>query len=133
VLFKNFKSIIAIKPVFAVAFLYQCDLYNMPIFYKSWSGIYFKEVLNAPKEIVTLGYGGFALAMAISGLNGEAVVAKASSKKTVIGGCLLASAGFALVVIASEILLPCWVTSSSDWDVQASFPFYFGHLQLFLD
>ena len=88
-----------------MAFLYQCDLYNRPIFYKSWSGIYFKEVLNARKEIVTLGYGGFALAMTIGRLNGDAIVAKAGSKKTVIGGCLLASAGFALVVIASEIYI----------------------------
>lgn len=70
-----------------------------------WSGIYFKEVLHAPKQWVTLGYGGFALAMTIGRLNGDAIVAKAGSKKTVIGGCLLAAAGFALVVITPEIYI----------------------------
>lgn len=68
-----------------------------------WSGIYFKEVLHAPKQWITLGYGGFALAMTIGRLNGDAIVAKAGSKKTVIGGCLLAATGFALVVITPEI------------------------------
>ena len=70
-----------------------------------WSGIYFKEVLHAPKQWVTLGYGGFALAMTIGRLNGDAIVAKAGSKKTVIGGCLLAAVGFGFVVITSEIYI----------------------------
>jgi len=68
-----------------------------------WSGIYFKEVLNAPKEIVSLGYGGFALAMTIGRLNGDAIVTKYGSKKTVLAGCLLAAKGFAIVVLTQNI------------------------------
>lgn len=68
-----------------------------------WSGIYFKEVLNARKEIVSLGYGGFAMAMTIGRLNGDAIVTKIGSKKTVMAGCLLAAVGFALVVLTQNI------------------------------
>lgn len=68
-----------------------------------WSGIYFKEVLNAPKAIVSLGYGGFAVAMTIGRLNGDVIVKNFGSKKTVMAGCILAAIGFALVVLTQNI------------------------------
>lgn len=68
-----------------------------------WSGIYFKEVLNAPKTIVSLGYGGFALAMTIGRLKGDAIVTNIGSKKTVMAGCMMAAVGFALVVLTQNI------------------------------
>ena len=70
-----------------------------------WSGIYFKEVLNAPKEWLSLGYGGFALAMTVGRLNGDAIVAKTGSKKTVVVGCMMAALGFAMVVLANHIFV----------------------------
>lgn len=70
-----------------------------------WSGIYFKEVLNAPKAIISLGYGGFAVAMTIGRLNGDAIVTLIGSKKTVMTGCLLAAVGFALVVFTQNIYM----------------------------
>lgn len=70
-----------------------------------WSGIYFKEVLHAPKIFISLGYGSFAVAMTIGRLNGDYIVSKTGNKKAVIWGCLLASAGFVLVVFTPVIAL----------------------------
>lgn len=63
-----------------------------------WSAIYFREVLQSPKALISLGYAGFSIAMTIGRLNGDAIVAAIGNKKTVIGGFLLASLGFLLVV-----------------------------------
>ena len=66
-----------------------------------WSGIYFTEVLHAPGEYISLGYGCFAVAMTIGRLNGDYIVSKTGSKKAVIWGCLLAAVGFVIVVSVS--------------------------------
>jgi MFS family permease len=68
-----------------------------------WSAIYFKEVLDAPKALVSLGYAGFSVAMTIGRLNGDFVVEKAGNKNTVIAGCLLAAIGFLIVVVAPAV------------------------------
>ena len=70
-----------------------------------WSAIYFKESMNAPKALVSLGYAGFCIAMTIGRLNGDAIVSKMGNKKTVITGCLLAAVGFTVVVLSKVILL----------------------------
>jgi MFS family permease len=70
-----------------------------------WSGIYFKEVLHAPKVFVSMGYGVFAIAMTIGRLNGDNIVSQTGNKKAVIWGCLLASAGFVLVVATPIIFI----------------------------
>ena len=70
-----------------------------------WSGIYFKEVLKAPKYFTSLGYGAFAIAMTIGRLNGDSIVAKTGNKKAVIGGCILAAAGFVLVIATPSVYL----------------------------
>jgi len=63
-----------------------------------WSAIYFKEILHAPKEMLSLGYAGFSIAMTFGRLNGDGLIAKIGSKTIVICGCLLSAFGFALVV-----------------------------------
>jgi MFS family permease len=63
-----------------------------------WSAIYFKEILHAPKEILSLGYAGFSVAMTLGRLNGDGLIAKIGSKTIVICGCLLSAFGFTLVV-----------------------------------
>lgn len=70
-----------------------------------WSAIYFKEVLNSPKALVSLGYAGFSVAMTIGRLNGDSLIAKMGSKKIVIAGCLLAATGFLIVVMAPVVLV----------------------------
>jgi MFS family permease len=70
-----------------------------------WSGIYFKEVLHAPKVYTSMGYGVFAIAMTIGRLNGDDIVSQTGNKKAVIWGCLLAAAGFVLVVATPFIYI----------------------------
>jgi len=70
-----------------------------------WSAIYFKEVMHAPKALVSLGYAGFSVAMTIGRLNGDAIVSAVGNKKTVVAGSLLAAAGFVLVVFSPAVPL----------------------------
>lgn len=68
-----------------------------------WSAIYFKEVMNAPKALVSLGYAGFSIAMTIGRLNGDHLISITGNKKAVITGCLMAAAGFLIVVLSPFI------------------------------
>ncbi|MEJ7586438.1 MAG: MFS transporter [Ferruginibacter sp.] len=70
-----------------------------------WSAIYLRETLHSPKELISLGYAGFSIAMTIGRLNGDTLIAKTGSKKIVIGGCLLAAAGFLIVVFAPSVVM----------------------------
>ncbi|MBI3883015.1 MAG: MFS transporter [Sphingobacteriales bacterium] len=70
-----------------------------------WSAIYFKEVLHAPKALLSLGYAGFSVAMTIGRLNGDSLLSKIGSKKMVIAGSLVAGAGFLTVVIAPVVIV----------------------------
>lgn len=68
-----------------------------------WSAIYLKELMNAPKALVSLGYAGFSIAMTIGRLNGDGLIARIGSKRIVIAGSLLAAIGFLIVVLAPVI------------------------------
>lgn len=70
-----------------------------------WSGIYLKEVLHSPKEIVGIGYSGFAIAMTIGRLNGDQITTNFGSKKTVLAGTMLAALGFLLVVFSFSVIM----------------------------
>ncbi|MDO9375678.1 MAG: MFS transporter [Bacteroidota bacterium] len=70
-----------------------------------WSAIYMKEVLHAPKSLVSLGYAGFSIAMTIGRLNGDGLIRMTGSKKIVIGGCFLSALGFTIVVISPGVLI----------------------------
>ncbi len=63
-----------------------------------WSAIYFKEVMFAPKALISMGYAGFSIAMTIGRLNGDHIVSVMGNKMTVIAGTIMAAAGFLLVV-----------------------------------
>jgi len=68
-----------------------------------WSAIYLKELMHAPKALVSLGYAGFSIAMTIGRLNGDGLIARVGSKRIVIAGSLLAAIGFLIVVLAPVI------------------------------
>ena len=70
-----------------------------------WSAIYMKEIMLAPKAMLSLGYFGFSLAMTVGRLNGDNLIAKIGSKNIVVGGCIIASIGFSMVVTAPVISL----------------------------
>ncbi|MEO8765703.1 MAG: MFS transporter [Ginsengibacter sp.] len=68
-----------------------------------WSAIYFKEIMLAPKAIISLGYAGFSVAMTLGRLNGDMLITKVGSKNVVVSGSLLAACGF-LVVVAAPVV-----------------------------
>ncbi|MBI1343267.1 MAG: hypothetical protein GC171_10065 [Terrimonas sp.] len=69
-----------------------------------WSAIYFKEIIRAPKELLSLGYAGFAVAMTLGRLNGDNLITRIGSKTVVIAGASLAAAGFLLVVLSGALV-----------------------------
>lgn len=70
-----------------------------------WSAIYFKEILFAPKALISLGYAGFSVAMTVGRLNGDMLITKLGSKTVVVSGALVAAAGFLVVVTAPVIIV----------------------------
>lgn len=68
-----------------------------------WSAIYLKESLHSPKALISLGYFGFSAAMTVGRFNGDNLISKIGSKKTVIAGGSLAALGFAVVVVAPAV------------------------------
>ena len=70
-----------------------------------WSAIYLKEILHSPREMISLGYAGFSVAMTTGRLNGDGLIKKIGSKKIVIAGCILAAAGFSVVVFAPGVMI----------------------------
>lgn len=70
-----------------------------------WSALYFKEVLHAPRGLISFGYAGFSIAMTIGRLNGDGLIAKIGGKKIVIAGSIIASFGFLLVSFAPSVVV----------------------------
>jgi MFS family permease len=70
-----------------------------------WSAIYFKEILFAPKALISLGYAGFSVAMTVGRLNGDMLISRLGSKNIVVSGALLAAIGFLTVVTAPAIII----------------------------
>ncbi|MEO5563585.1 MAG: MFS transporter [Chitinophagaceae bacterium] len=70
-----------------------------------WSAIYLKESLHSAKELVSLGYAGFSIAMTIGRFNGDSLINRIGSKKVVIGGGILAALGFLIVVVAPTVVI----------------------------
>ena len=70
-----------------------------------WSAIYFKEILLAPKAMISLGYAGFSIAMTFGRLNGDTLISKIGSKTIVVAGALFAAFGFLTVVFAPDVFI----------------------------
>jgi len=70
-----------------------------------WSAIYLKEILFAPKALISLGYAGFSIAMTVGRLNGDMLITKLGSKNVVVTGSLLAATGFLVVVTAPVVIV----------------------------
>lgn len=70
-----------------------------------WSAIYFKEILLAPKALMSLGYAGFSVAMTLGRFNGDWLIKKTGSKNVVVSGALLAALGFLVVVTSPGVIM----------------------------
>ena len=70
-----------------------------------WSAIYLKESFTSPKELISLGFAGFSIAMTIGRLNGDQLIPRIGSKTIVIAGSLLAACGFLLVALSGNTFM----------------------------
>lgn len=69
-----------------------------------WSGVYFKDVVQAPGSLVVLGYASFMVMMALGRFFGDAIIYRVGRKRVlIISGCMI-SAGLYLAVIFPNII-----------------------------
>ncbi|UZR99313.1 MFS transporter [Chondrinema litorale] len=68
-----------------------------------WSSLYLQRVLDAPTELIGMGYAGFSFMMAIGRFYGDKVTAHWGSAKLIQIGCLIGASGLLLVISASLI------------------------------
>lgn len=84
------KSILGLSFICLVVFMAEGSVVD-------WSSIYLSRDIAAPLSIISLGYGGFFVAMTLGRLNGDVLVPLIGEKKIVVLGTLLAAVGFLLV------------------------------------
>ena len=72
-----------------------------------WSGVYFKEVVEAPRSLVILGYASFMIMMATGRFFGDRIIARVGRKKL-----LQVSGIFILTGLMISVLFPYIVTAT---------------------
>jgi len=71
-----------------------------------WSGVYFKEVVKAPKSLVALGYASFMIMMASGRFLGDGLVSKFGRKKVLqISGVMISTGLF--ISVFFPYIIPC--------------------------
>jgi len=72
-----------------------------------WSGVYFKDVVEAPDSLIVLGYASFMVMMALGRFFGDKVIQRVGRKRVLqISGCLIS------IGLFSAVLLPYIVTAT---------------------
>jgi MFS family permease len=84
------KSIVGLSFICLVVFMTEGSVVD-------WSSIYLKRDLLAPLSLISIGYGGFSVAMTLGRLNGDSIIPKLGEKKIIIAGTLIAALGFIIV------------------------------------
>ena len=64
-----------------------------------WSGIYFKDIVNAPSSLVVLGYASFMIMMALGRFAGDTIITKIGRKRTIQYSGLTVFAGMSISVL----------------------------------
>ncbi len=88
------KSILGLSFICLVLFMTEGSVVD-------WSSIFLQRELQAPNYLISVGYGGFSIAMTLGRLNGDIIIPKFGEKKIVIVGSLVAALGTLLVSISS--------------------------------
>lgn len=70
-----------------------------------WSGVYFRQVVQAPPKLVILGYASFMLMMATGRFAGDKVIARLGRKRTLQMSGVLIAAGLLLSVLFPNIVV----------------------------
>jgi MFS family permease len=86
------RSILGLSFICLVMFMTEGSIVD-------WSSIYLQRELLAPLYLISLGYGGFSVAMTIGRLNGDIVIPRIGEKRLVITGILVASFGFLIIAL----------------------------------
>ncbi len=84
------KSILGLSFICLVMFMAEGSVVD-------WSSIYLQRDLMAPLSLISIGYGGFSVAMTLGRLNGDTYIPRFGDKRIIIGGTLTAALGFLLV------------------------------------
>jgi MFS family permease len=69
-----------------------------------WSGVYFQKVVEAPKELITLGYAAFMGTMAGGRFIGDKIVTKIGKQKVLQASGIIIAAGLLIAVIFPTII-----------------------------
>jgi MFS family permease len=72
-----------------------------------WSGVYFKEIVLAPRSLVVLGYASFMVMMASGRFLGDKIISKIGRKRTLQCSGIIISSGMAI-----SVLFPYMVTAT---------------------
>ncbi|MDB5251535.1 MAG: major facilitator superfamily 1 [Flaviaesturariibacter sp.] len=64
-----------------------------------WSGVYFRDIVGAPNELVVVGYASFMIMMATGRFLGDRVIARVGRTQTVRVSGLVISSGMAIAVL----------------------------------
>jgi MFS family permease len=72
-----------------------------------WSGVYFKEIVLAPRSLVVLGYASFMVMMASGRFLGDKIISKIGRKRTLQYSGIIISSGMAI-----SVLFPYMVTAT---------------------
>ncbi|MFL5809090.1 MAG: MFS transporter [Flavisolibacter sp.] len=72
-----------------------------------WSGVYFRDIVLAPRSLVVLGYASFMVMMAAGRFMGDAIIIRIGRKRTLQYSGLIVSAGMAL-----SVLFPFLITAT---------------------
>ena len=69
-----------------------------------WSGVYFKDIVNAPTSLIVLGYTSFMIMMASGRFLGDYLIMKLGTKKVLIVSGILMFLGMILSVIFPVVI-----------------------------
>ncbi len=70
-----------------------------------WSGVYFQDIVQAPKQLVILGYTSFVFMMAVGRFLGDYLIVRFGRKKVVQCSGILMSSGLILSVLFPNLLV----------------------------
>ncbi len=69
-----------------------------------WSGIYFKDIVDAPASLVVLGYASFMIMMALGRFAGDKIISKIGRKRTVQYSGLTVFTGMSISVLFPQLV-----------------------------
>ena len=69
-----------------------------------WSGVYFKDIVNAPSSLVIIGYASFMIMMALGRFLGDGVIARLGRKRTIQVSGVIIFTGMLISVVFPYII-----------------------------